>query len=91
MVAVRQISNRLSRPIRRSSITRLSVDDKALRTKEVSSQEQRDLMLNKSTLVAETIPEKASESDKESNSESETGMLFANLSEQQEVVSVTLN
>lgn len=41
---------------RRSSITRLSVDDKALRTKEVSSQE-RDLLLHKA-LVPETIPEK---------------------------------
>ena len=40
----------------RSSITRLSVDDKALRTKEVSSQE-RDLLLHKS-VIPETIPEK---------------------------------
>jgi hypothetical protein len=40
----------------RSSITRLSVDDKALRTKEVSSQE-RDLLLHK-TIIPETIPEK---------------------------------
>ena len=40
----------------RSSITRLSVDDKALRTKEVSSQE-RDLLLHK-TSIPETIPEK---------------------------------
>ena len=40
----------------RSSITRLSVDDKALRSKEVSSQE-RDLLLHKS-VIPETIPEK---------------------------------
>jgi len=40
----------------RSSITRLSLDDKALRTKEVSSQE-RDLLIHKA-LVPETIPEK---------------------------------
>ena len=43
----------------RSSITRLSVDDKALRSKEVSTQE-RDLLLNKGSLVSETIPEKKS-------------------------------
>ena len=42
----------------RSSITRLSVDDKALRSKEVSTQE-RDLLLNKgSSLVSESIPER---------------------------------
>eukprot|EP00094_Tigriopus_californicus_P006047 TCALIF_05824-PA protein Name:"Similar to ppp1r12a Protein phosphatase 1 regulatory subunit 12A (Danio rerio)" AED:0.22 eAED:0.22 QI:0/0.66/0.25/0.75/1/0.75/4/0/178 len=52
----------------RSSITRLSIDDKALRSKEVSTQE-RDLLLNKSPLVSETIPEanRASDSDKESD------------------------
>eukprot|EP00095_Tigriopus_kingsejongensis_P005319 maker-scaffold123_size333416-snap-gene-2.16 protein:Tk05319 transcript:maker-scaffold123_size333416-snap-gene-2.16-mRNA-1 annotation:"protein phosphatase 1 regulatory subunit 12a isoform x3" len=67
-------SSPISTGKRRSSITRLSIDDKALRSKEVSSQE-RDLLLNKSPLVSETIPEiqRPSDSDKESSADSDPG------------------
>ena len=56
----------------RSSITRLSLDDKALRSKEVSNQE-RDLLLTKSGLVSETIPERGSHLASSESGDSDIG------------------
>jgi hypothetical protein len=67
----------------RSSITRLSVEDKDFRSKEVSKQERDLLLLNKAPLVSETIPESnrsnaasnAAATDKEKESDSEIGRI----------------
>ena len=55
----------------RSSITRISLEDKDLRSKEVSKQERDILVLNKAGIVAETIQE--SSANRGSDSDSDTG------------------
>ena len=64
-----------SPPSLRSSITRISLEDKDLRSKEVSKQERDILVLNKAGIVAETIPESAANRGG-SDSDSDTGTVF---------------
>ena len=57
----------------RSSITRISLEDKDLRSKEVSKQERDILVLNKAGIVAETIQESTTANRHGSDSDSDTG------------------
>ena len=57
----------------RSSITRISLEDKDLRSKEVSKQERDILVLNKAGIVTETIQESANANRGGSDSDSDTG------------------
>ena len=63
----------LSSCILRSSITRISLEDKDLRSKEVSKQERDILVLNKAGIVAETIQESTTANRHGSDSDSDTG------------------
>ena len=63
----------------RSSITRISLEDKDLRSKEVSKQERDILVLNKAGIVAETIQESTTTANRHgSDSDSDTGKAWKN-------------